>query len=186
GAAGGEEHRLHVLRRELDELVGELDGGDVRRACIAGVVGQLAHLVGGRLPQLLASMTDIDVPESRETVDIVTPLDVGEHGAPPAHVDHRLEMLARVVQRVDEVILVVLDALRGLERHRLSPRVWRDGEWNARARAPGSRRREWAGPDRAARDTSICRPRPIVRPSGQLPGCDDTGVLPRSPAPSSA
>ena len=42
GAAGGEEHRLHVLGRELDELVGQLDRRQVDGAGVAGVVGQLA------------------------------------------------------------------------------------------------------------------------------------------------
>ena len=49
------------------------------------------------------------------------PLDVGDHGAPAAHVDHRLEVIARVMQRVDQVILVVLDELRGLDGIGLPP-----------------------------------------------------------------
>ena len=117
GAAGGEEDGLHVRVGERHQLGGELDGRNIRRPRVGGEIGQLLHLVGGRLGELFPAMAHIDVPEPRQAVDVLPALDVGDGGTAAADVHHRLQVIARVMERVDQVILIVLDEHCGLERH---------------------------------------------------------------------
>ena len=155
-APRGEEDPLHVRVRDGHQLGRELDGRDVGRAGIGGVVGELADLVGRRVRQLGPAVAHVDVPQPGEPVDVLAALHVGQHRAAAAHVDHRLQMVARVVQRVDQVILVVLDELCGLDGHRTPPTGSAGGRWTSRARGPGSRRPVSARRGRAGRCTSRC------------------------------
>jgi hypothetical protein len=117
GPAAGEEDALHVLVGDGDELLGELDRGNVGRAGIGGEVGELAHLLRGGLGELLAPMAHVGVPKTGEAVDVLPALDVGDGGAAPLHVHHGLEVIARVMQRMDQMILVGLDQLCRLHGH---------------------------------------------------------------------
>jgi hypothetical protein len=87
------------------------------RARVGGEVGELAHLLRGGLGQLLASVAHVGVPEPREPVDVLAPLDVRDGGAAALDVHHGLEVIARMVQRMDQVILVGLDQLCRLHGH---------------------------------------------------------------------
>jgi hypothetical protein len=135
GAAGGEEDPLHVAG-ELDQLAGERDGRDTGRADVAREVRHLLHLGGRRVGQLGAAVPDVDVPQPRQAVDHLVAADVLDHGAPTAHVDDRLGVVDRVMQRMDEVILIGLDELGGGQRHGHLP-----GEGLVASRVRGGRAR---------------------------------------------
>jgi len=122
-AAAREEHALHVLVGERDELFRQLDGRDVRRPRVRREVGELTHLGRRGLGQLLAPVADVGVPQPGKAVDVLPALDVRDHGPAALDVDHGLQVIARVVQRVDQMLLVGLDQLCGLHRHRMPPRV---------------------------------------------------------------
>ena len=117
--AAGEEHGLHVVVGEPDELFGELHGRQVRRARVRREVGQLLHLRRRRLGQLGAAVADVDVPQAGEPVDVALAAQRLDRRPLAAHVDHRLGVIDRVVQRVDQVLLVGLDDFGGSQRHQI-------------------------------------------------------------------
>ena len=117
GAAGREEDALHVAG-ELDQLGGQRDGRDAGGADVAREVGELLHLGRRGVGQLGAAVTDVDVPQAREPVDHLVAADVLDHRAAAADVDDRLGVVDRMVERMDQVILVGLDQLGGGHRHR--------------------------------------------------------------------
>jgi len=86
--------------------------GMLARARIGGVVGQLADLLGRRVRQLGPAVAHVHVPQAGEASMYSRPLHVRQHRAAAAYIDHRLEVIARVMQRVDQMVLVVLDQLR--------------------------------------------------------------------------
>src|SRR6516165_5109719 len=59
-------------------------------------------------------MTDIDVPQTREPVDIFAAIGIMQHGPTPFDDDHRLPVVIRVMQRVDEIAPVGFDKLAGV------------------------------------------------------------------------
>jgi len=102
-----------------DELFGELHGRQVRRARVRREVGQLLHLRRRRLGQLGAAVADVDVPQAGEPVDVALAAQRLDRRPLAAHVDHRLGVIDRVVQRVDQVLLVGLDDFGGSQRHQI-------------------------------------------------------------------
>jgi len=135
GAAGREEDAVHVAG-ELDQLGGQRDRRNVRGADVRREIGQLLHLGRRGVGQLGAAVADVDVPETREAVEHLVAADVVHHGAAPAHVDDGLGVVDRVMERMDQVILVSLDELGGGHRHGTLP-----GKDFVAGRAAGGRAR---------------------------------------------
>ena len=63
-------------------------------------------------------VADIDIPEAGQTVDVLLAADIGEGGPATAHVDHGLRGVDRVMQGMNEMLVIRVDELRGRERHR--------------------------------------------------------------------
>ena len=111
-AARRQEDRLHGAVGQRHEALGELDGGNVRRSDESGAVRQLAHLRGGRVDELRASVTDGHIPQSRQRVQIPASVDVFDDGALAARVDDRVLMIGGVVERMNQVAAIGLDEIR--------------------------------------------------------------------------
>src|SRR5262249_19529121 len=101
--------------------------------------------------ELCASVPDVDVPEPGQAVDVFAALDVRDGRAAAPDIHHRLEMIARMMERMDQMLLVVLDEHCGLDRPAGPPRVGGRGGSPAGARGPDNHRRgsgrRAAGPD---------------------------------------
>ena len=113
GAARGEKDRLHGVVGDFQEAVSQPDRRDVRRADEAGEVGELSHLRRSRLCQLGAAVSHVHVPEAREPVDVLVPVDVLDRDAAPPDVDDRVRVVDRMVQRVNQILPIGPDELRG-------------------------------------------------------------------------
>ncbi len=68
-AGAGEEHVIHARWRDVGDGLGQRDGRWMGRLEEEVVVGQLAHLPGSGLDQLLASIADVDAPESGHRIE---------------------------------------------------------------------------------------------------------------------
>src|SRR5438046_451718 len=58
-------------------------------------------------------MADIDIPQTRETIDILAPLGVAQHRALAVDDDQRLPVIVRVMQRVQQKPPVGFEQLGG-------------------------------------------------------------------------
>ena len=90
---------------------------NVRRADVGREVREVLHLGGRRVGELRTPVTDVDVPEPGEPVDVLVASDLLDHRAAAADVDHRLGVVDGMVKRMDQVILIGLDELSGGHRH---------------------------------------------------------------------
>src|SRR5262245_26631063 len=75
-AAGGEEHRLEIARREVSKPFRKANGGHIRKAAEGWGERDLAHLLGGGFGQLHTAMPYVDAPKTSRTID--QPLAVGQ------------------------------------------------------------------------------------------------------------
>ena len=105
-AARREEHGLEAVGRQADQPVSQCDRRDVRSADVARAEGQLAHLFGRGVGQLLAPVADVDVPQAGQAVDVLAAVDVIADGTAPTRPDDRVEVVARMVQRVNEMRVI--------------------------------------------------------------------------------
>jgi hypothetical protein len=69
---------VEIARRQLGQLGGEGDGGDMRCLEEGVVIGQLVHLRLGHFAQFAAAIADIDTPQPRHPVDDPVALGVGQ------------------------------------------------------------------------------------------------------------
>ena len=96
-AAGREEHPVEVARGVGRDALGQRDGGGVRERP-EREEGELGGLLGGRLGELLATMTDLHDEQPGETVEVALAPRVPDVGA-LALDDHR------------DVVIIVIDAM---------------------------------------------------------------------------
>ena len=75
--------------------------------------GDAAHLRRGGVGQLAPSVTDIDVPQSRQAVDVFAAVRIAKHRALALDNDQRLPVIVGMVQRVNQIAPVGFDQLGG-------------------------------------------------------------------------
>ena len=114
GAARRQEDRLHRVAADFQQSFGQLDGANIRGAGEPRTIGQLAHLRRGGLSELRAAMADVHVPEPGQRVDVLVPVNVLHHDAAAACVDHGVFAVARIVQRMDQILPIVSGQLLSL------------------------------------------------------------------------
>ena len=103
GAAVAEEHGAHVRIDQPDEPLRQPNGGHVGVAGVRVGEGQLLHLAGGHLRQLLPSVPYRHIPERGEAIDVLAAVDVPQQRPFAPHEDHRLLVVAHVELGVDLV-----------------------------------------------------------------------------------
>ncbi len=124
GAAGGEVDVVEGAGEELGEFGGELDGGGGGETEEGGDERDLVDLVGGGGGELVAAVTDVDVPESGEAVDVAFAVGVPEVDAFAAGEDEGAVVADRpeIGDGVEEVGFVFGDEFCGVpgldHRHR--------------------------------------------------------------------
>ena len=96
-----------------DDLFGEPHRRLVGGADIGRGKGDAAHLRGGDIRQFAAAVTDIDVPQAGEAVDIAASAGVVEHRPLALDDDQRLAVIVGMVQRVNQITPVAVDQLGG-------------------------------------------------------------------------
>ncbi len=111
GSAEGEIDVAQRLRRDLHQLRGETDGGLRTEVEVAGRVGKLAHLLGGRAHHALVAVTDVHAPQPRERVEQLAPIDVAQVGSVAGVEDGHPATLVRAEfgNRMDQVLAVQVD-----------------------------------------------------------------------------
>ena len=110
GAAAGKEERVDRRVGDLAQAFGEgnrrvVGGAGVRRA-----VGQGRHLLECSGSQFLATVTSCDVPETRQSVQVLAAGRVLEHRTMPLDPDPRLRIRRRMVQRMQEMGAVSVES----------------------------------------------------------------------------
>src|SRR5271170_5957656 len=73
----------------------------------------MAHLRGGGVGQFAPPVTDIDVPQSRQAVDVFAAVRIAKRGALALDNDQRLPVVVGMVQRVNQIAPVGFDQLGG-------------------------------------------------------------------------
>ena len=76
-----EEDARVVDRGEVGEAVGQLASAGVVERAEGAVGGELAHLRGGGVGELLAAVADVDVPQARGAVEVAAAVLVGHMDA---------------------------------------------------------------------------------------------------------
>ena len=109
GARRGEIDRRAIGVGELDQLFRQADRGNVGGPGIGRGEGELCHLRGGRLGQFLAAVPGIDVPQARETVDVLLALGIDQHLAASLDKHDRLFVILGMMQGVDQMALIQFD-----------------------------------------------------------------------------
>src|SRR5277367_2587145 len=71
----------------------------------------MAHLRRGGVGQFAPPMTDIDVPQSREAVDVFPAVRIAKHGALALDDDQRPPVIVGMVQRVNQIAPIGFDQL---------------------------------------------------------------------------
>ena len=101
-----------------DDRLGETNGRLIGGADIGRGEGDPAHLRARRVGQFGAAVADIDVPQTREPVDVFAAVGVAQHRTTPLDDDQRLPVIIGMVQRVDEVAPVGFEKLIGVVHFR--------------------------------------------------------------------
>ncbi len=94
-----------------DNLLREADGGLVRRADIGRRKRDPPHLRRSGIGQLASSVSDIDVPQTREPVDVFAAIGTAQHGPMPFDDNQRLTVVVGMMQRVNQVAPVGFEQL---------------------------------------------------------------------------
>ena len=95
-------NRLMRRIRQSREPLGQLDRARVRAAGVARRVGQRLELLARGLGQLAAPVTEDDVPQSGEPVDVFLPVSIHEHRPVAAHPHVARPMSLRIVEGMNE------------------------------------------------------------------------------------
>ncbi len=110
-----------MLRRDLDQQIGEPEGSGVCRHCRRGE-GDLASLLGGDINQLVNSMSEVDGEDTGQSVDIRFSKNIGDPDALAFLKNQRILAKRLHLREVDH-------DLRGVEgrflSHGSSPPEWR-------------------------------------------------------------
>src|SRR5262245_22425850 len=75
-AAGGVEDASQMRRRRVDELLREGDRRQIRKTEKARRKGQRVDLLAHRLADLRATMPDVNIPETGQAIDELSPLQI--------------------------------------------------------------------------------------------------------------
>ncbi len=112
---------VHARRRQRGDFLGELQGRRVRGLEEQVVVGQFAHLPGGRLDQLLAAVADVDAPEPGHAIEDLVALAVPQVHALGAGHDARALAVERLEVGKGRQVVVAAQGLPvfGLFAHRV-------------------------------------------------------------------
>ena len=106
GPAAREEERVDRGVGQAAQALSQLDGLLVGAACVGGVERQRGHLFLGGVGQFAPAVADVDVPQARQAVEVLTPGGVGDARAVALDPDACTGMRRRVVQRVHQVRLI--------------------------------------------------------------------------------
>src|SRR5262249_23922100 len=104
---------------------GQVEGRGVREAAVRVGEGEAPHLLGGRLRQLGAAVTEVHVPEPGEPVEIAASLRVLDVDAVPADEDGQAPAVVRVGQGMEIIGVQIRMHDRGSRRHAVPPRFRR-------------------------------------------------------------
>ena len=96
-----------------DDLLGEANGRLVGRADIGRGKSEPPHLGARRIGQLGPAMADIDIPQTRQPVDVFAAIGVAQYRALPLDDDQRLAVIVGMMQRVNEIAPVRFEQLGG-------------------------------------------------------------------------
>ena len=110
-ATAREEDPVEIAGRKRGQLGGQLNRRDVREPGVAVAESQLSHLRGGGLCQLSSAMAHVDVPETGQAVEIAPAVDVSQPDSLAALENDRVLVRLAMVERVNEVVEVVLHEL---------------------------------------------------------------------------
>ena len=109
GAGVGEVDRLHVVVGELDHLLREANRRLVGVALVGVGESELGHLLLGRFAEFLTTVSDGDVPERRQAVDVALTVGSVDVDALSALEHDRLLVEVGMEERVHPVVEVILN-----------------------------------------------------------------------------
>jgi hypothetical protein len=110
--AARKEKRIDGRIRQRTEAIGQGDRLFVGAARIGRMERERGHLPAGGLTELSASVADVDVPQTREAVEIFAAGVVLDQCAFTRHPDARRRVRGRVMQRVHQVRAIGVDGRR--------------------------------------------------------------------------
>src|SRR6185312_454123 len=96
-------HRLHVTVREGDEPFCKADRGNIGRSGICREKGQILHLTAGSLCQFSAAVSDINVPQPREPIEVLVSLEILYYCALPSCIDGTMIKIHRMMEGMEQM-----------------------------------------------------------------------------------
>ena len=113
GAGGREINRRRIGIGVAHDLFAEPHRRLVGLADIGRGKGDAAHLRGGGVGQFAPAMTDIDVPQPRQAVDVFAAVGIVQHRTSALGDDQRLPVIVGMMQRVNQIAPIGFDQLGG-------------------------------------------------------------------------
>ena len=99
--AGREKSVIQFSWGQLTQPSGQFHGRQQRRPGITGEIPQFSHLSRSGLTQFTAAMTNVDIPEAGQTIDVRVPIYIGDGRPVSLHIDHRIKVVLRMLKRVN-------------------------------------------------------------------------------------